>query len=274
MNRDKVLLEEFILNHSKEAARQLELMTFEQVFSFIENISAELAVVLFQEMDVHLAFKCLKELEIEKSVKIIEVLPVIAAASLLRRMDKTEREEILEKSEPTISRLLDHILYHAEGTVGALMNPQVIVISADLSVKEAFERVKKSKGQLLNYLYVTNPEGKLVGLVKLEDLIVFGLKEHIANVMNSEFPYLYSEVEAKKIADHPGWIEHSALPVLDRTGLFLGAINQSVIKKLELDVTKKLPRQAMLAGNALGELYKIGLTGLLNSALSINKEAD
>jgi magnesium transporter len=274
MNRDKVLLEEFIINHSAEAARLLEQMTTEQVFSFVEKISTDLAVILFRDMDLSLAYKCLEGLEIGKSVKIIEALPINTAASFLRRMEKTKREEILEKSEKNISRLLTQMLYHAKDTAGALMDPQVIVIPSNLNVKEAFERVKKSKQQFLNYLYVTNPEGKLLGIVKLEDLIVSESKDQIINVMNSEFPHFYSEVEVEIIKDHPGWLEYRSIPVLDRAGVFLGALSQKVIKKLELEGTRKTPKHAILAGNALGELYRIGLTGLLNSALTINKQRD
>lgn len=274
MNRDKVLLEEFIVKHSTEAARLLEQMTSEQVFSFIEKSSIDLAVILFRDIDMFLANKCLEGLEIGKSVKIIEALPVNTAASFLRRMDKSKREEILEKSEKNISRLLTQMIYHAKDTAGALMDPQVIVIPSNLNVKEAFDRVKKSKQQSLNYLYVTNAEGKLLGIVKLEDLIASESKEQIINVMNSEFPHFYSEVEAEIIKDHPGWLEYRSLPVLDRAGVFLGALHYKVIKKLGLDGIKKVPRHAMLAGNALGELYRIGLTGLLNSVLTINKQTD
>lgn len=274
MNRDKVLLEEFIVNHSTDAVRLLEQMTFEVAHSFVEKIPTDLALKLLQNMNVYLAYKILEQMEVEKSVKIIESLPVITAASFLRRMDKTKKEEILENSESTVSRLLSQILYHDEDTAGAFMDPQVIVLSSDLNVKEAFERVKKSKQQFLNYLYVTDPEGKLLGVVKLEDLIASESKENITNVMNSEFPHLYSEVEVQKIADHPGWVDYNALPVLDRSGVFLGVLNHKAIRKLELDKTKKTPQKVIMVGSALGELYRIGLTGLLNSALSIKKQTD
>jgi magnesium transporter len=213
-------------------------------------------------------------LEVEKAVKIIETLPINTSALLLRRINKTKSEDILEKSEKDISKQLTQMLYHSEGTAGALMDPQVIVIPSELTVKETLERVKKRKNQSLNYLYVTNSEGKLAGIIKLEDLIASESKEQITNVMNKEFPHLYSEVEVKKIVEHPGWLDYNAIPVLDRSGFFLGALDQKVIKKLEAERTKTVPKQAMLVGNALGELYRIGLNGLLNSVFTINKQTD
>jgi magnesium transporter len=274
MNRDKELLEEFIANHTFDAARLLEQMNFEQVFSFVEKIPADLAAFLFKELDAYLAYKCLDQMAIEKSAEIIELLPVNNAASILRRMNILKRKEILEKSEKNISRMLTKMLYSAEDTAGALMDPQVPVISEELNVKEVLERIKKGNQQSLKYLYVTNPEGKLSGIVRLEDLITAESKEKITNVMNSEFPHLYSEVEVKVITDHPGWLKYSALPVLDRSGVFLGVLNQTVIKKVVTEQTQRFPKQAVAAGNALGELYKIGLMGLLKSALSGIKQIE
>jgi magnesium transporter len=274
MNRDIELLEEFIANHTADAARLLEQMNVEQVISFVEKIPADLSALLFQELDVYLAYKCLDAFAIEKSIKIIESLPVNTTASILRRMDKIKREEILEKSEKSISRLLAQVLYSAKDSAGALMDPQVPVISEELNVNEVFERIKKGKQQSLFYLYVINKEGKLSGIVKLEDLVTAESREKITNVMDTGFPHLFSEVEIKVITDHPGWMKYSALPVLDRSGVFLGVLNQTVIKKLVTEQTKKFPKQAAAAGSALGELYRIGLTGLLESALSGIKQTE
>ena len=67
---------------------------------------------------------------------------------------------------------------------------------------------------------------------------------------------------------HPGWLEYSALPVVDRSDIFLGALFYSLVRKSDKDKTKKIPRHAIMAGNALGELYRIGLTGLIYSTLA------
>ena len=89
--------------------------------------------------------------------------------------------------------------------------------------------------------------------------------------MDKEVPYLYSEVEIQKIPDHPGWFELNALPVLDRSGVFIGELNQSVIRKMDINKKRKVPQHAIAAGNALGELYKLGLSGLLYSTSVKNK---
>lgn len=274
MKEDQILLEEFIANHTADAARLIEQLKGEQISVFIKNLPIDSSAVLLQEMDTYQALKCLEALDSKQSAKIMEGLPTSITSSFLRKMQKEKGESILEKMESQISESLSQMLSHLENTAGALMDPQVPTILEDLNIKEAFDRVKKSKQQSYQYVYVLDRDRKLIGIVKLEDLIIGGPKEQITSIMNKEFPFLYSEVEIQKVLDNPGWLEYDALPVLDRTGIFIGAINHSLIRKMEINKKRKTPRHAIVAGNALGELYRLGLSGLLFSASEKNKEVD
>jgi magnesium transporter len=274
MNSDKVLIEEFIINHSSDAARLIEQLKAEELFPFFNSLPTELSVVLISQMEIFPAVRCLEEIQIERSVKIIENLPMNIASTYLRRMQKEKKELILEKTSTRISKPLTEILYHAQNTAGGLMNPQVPIISSGLNIKEAFEKVRKSKEQSYQYIYVIDDDIKLLGIVKLEDLIIAEPKEQIDFIMDKEFPHLFSEVEIQKISDHPGWLEYNALPVLDRAGVLLGELKQSVIRKIKIDKSRTIPRHAILASNALGELYRIGLSGLLYSASSPKEEIE
>ncbi|MBT8377669.1 MAG: CBS domain-containing protein [Ignavibacteria bacterium] len=274
MNNNKVLLEQFILDHSGDAARLLEQLDTKQLTQFLISLPDDLSVILIQEMEIYTSLKCLEELEIEKSVVIVESLPIIIASSFLRRMKKNKKELILEKMDQKISKTLSQMLYHIQNTAGALMDPQVSIVNESLNVKEVLEKVKRSKQQFLQYIYVVDQDGKLLGIVKLEELIVADPKEQITSMMSKEFPRLYAEVEAQRILNHQGWLEYNALPVIDRSGIFLGALNQTEIRKIEVDKVRKVPKHAVQAINSLGELYRIGLSGLLSSTIASNKETD
>ena len=268
MDTRKILLEELILNHGDEAARIVEQLKMDQLVPFFNNLPVMLSVTLLQEMDAYLSYRCLDEIDEEKSANVLDKMPLRTSASFMRRMAKEKRERILKSLEVKTAISLEQMLYHLPGTAGAEMDPQVPVITEDLNVKEVFDSVKKSKQQSYEYIYITNQDGKLSGIVKLEDLVIADSKEKIISLLIKEIPRLYSEVEIGKITDHPGWEEYSALPVVDRADTFLGALFYSVVKKSGKEKTKGIPRHAVMASNALGELYRIGLSGLIYSTLS------
>lgn len=274
MNTDNILVEEFIVKHIEDAANLLERLKVEELAPFFNNLDTELLVKLMREMDIYVAHKCLEKMDIAQSVKVIESLPIHLASLFLRRMQKEQKDLILENMEPHISKSLAQMLYHSVNTAGALMDPQVPTITVNLSAKEALTRFRKNKEQPYQYIFVLNQDRRLVGIVRLEDLVVAESKEQINSIMDKEFPHLLSEVEIKKVVDHPGWLVYNSLPVLDRSGVFLGALSYSVVRKTEIDKIGNVPKQAVLVGNALGELYRIGLSGLLYSTLVPKKAAE
>jgi len=268
MDTKKVLLEELILNHGDEAARIVEQLSMDQMVSLFDNLQVKLSVILLQEMDIYLAYRCLEEMDEEKAANILDQMPLRTSALLIRRMIEEKKERLLKKLETKTATSLEQMLYHLTGTAGAEMDPQVPVIIEDLHAKEVIENVKNSRQQSYEYIYIINQDRKLTGIVKLEDLVIADPKEKIISLVRKDIPRLYSEVEIGKIADHPGWEEYNALPVVDREDIFLGALFYSVVKKSGKDKIRGIPRHAIMASNALGELYRIGLSGLIYSTFS------
>jgi len=264
MDTDQLILEDFVANHSTEAARIIEQLKTEQSLALIEKLPVDLAVMLIKKMEQYAVVKCIERMEVDHSVEIIEKLPVQLSALILRRMNIDEREVILAKVTPQFSISLKQMLEYSENSVGAIMNPLVPTLPDDISLKDARERIKKHKRQLLHYIFITRRDNTFAGIVKMEDLLIADSKEPLESIMKKDVPHLIADTDFHKFFNHSGWIEHTALPVLDRSGNFLGAISQGEIRKIENDI--KFPSQNALASNALGQLFRIGLEGLLYSA--------
>jgi hypothetical protein len=68
---------------------------------------------------------------------------------------------------------------------------------------------------------------------------------------------------------HQEWQDFYALPVVDHASVFLGAIRLETIRSILAESGNKVEEMGQLAISALGELYRLGLAGLLNSATNI-----
>ncbi len=267
MDTDQLLLEQFITHHGKDAARMIEQLKIEHSLALIEKIPIEIAVILFKKMEQFEVARHIEEMEVEHSLKIIEKLPVQLNASILRRVNSNVREMILEKIPSEISLPLNQMLNFYSNSVGTLMNPLVPTLPDDISIKDALDRIRKNKQQLFHYIFIISHDNIFAGIVKLEDLIIAVSKERLVSIMQTDVPHLFADTNLHKILNHPGWIEYTDLPVLDRSGIFLGALSYGEVKKMEMDNKIKKPKQAVLAANALGELYQIGLSGLFSSVV-------
>ena len=71
------------------------------------------------------------------------------------------------------------------------------------------------------------------------------------------------------ILAHPAWREAHSLPVVDRQGLYLGAIRYRTLRRLESESARHRARQDSHTAEALGDLFSTGMEGLLGAFTNI-----
>lgn len=274
MNHDLLLSFEFIKNHPVDAARTLEQLQPEETASFLREVSPPLAVDVILFMDSIPASRCLEAMDIKHSGAIMAELPLEIASLFLRRMEEQHKKSILGALPADISEHLRLILHYPEGTAGALMDPKVFILPEDITVKGAIKRFRKHPRHLIFYIYVVNRDHALVGQTSIRDLLLSDPNTLISSIMQKNLKYLSPHLSSQAILAHTGWQEFHALPVVDDRGIFLGAIGYRAIRRLIRDADeRRLVTPENTAGRAMGELYWLGLSGLLNwAATAINPE--
>jgi len=72
---------------------------------------------------------------------------------------------------------------------------------------------------------------------------------------------------------HPGWYEHDSLPVVDERGVYLGAVRHERLRQQQGAPGARRTRGGVEAVVALGELYWLGLSGLVTGLASAGPRA-
>ncbi len=267
MNSDLIILEKFISSHPAQAAAILEHLRIEDVATFIEEIPQNLALQVLNKFELFTATRCLKQLGIEKSAQFLEKISPQVASSFLRQINPDSRIEIFNLVSKDFAALIEKIIKYPVESAGALADPKVLSIPDDITVEQSIKRVQLHKQNTTYYIYVLNREKSIVGVTNLRDLMFSDPGAKISNVMKSKVLSVLPELHYLAVLSHPAWKRYHTLPVVDRSGFFLGVIRYDILRKIEEDSKKtRVPKQAVAASNALGELYQIGLSGLIKSA--------
>jgi len=267
MNSNLFISEYFIKNHPIEAARSLENLNFNEIIAFLNEAPTSIAVILFSHLERFIAVSCLEKISADKSAQIIEQIPIDIAIIFLRRVNKNTAESILRLVSNEHAALLKRILDYAPNTAGALADPLVLTLPDDISVKEALKRIQKRPERAIFYLYILNRKQHLSGVISIRELMLAKHSEILSSIMESSITRLRASANLDAILSHPGWQEFHTLPVVEDNNIFLGAIHYDMLRRIEKDSkSRHLPRHAVEAGNALSELYRIGLSGLFRSA--------
>ncbi|MDY6844738.1 MAG: CBS domain-containing protein [Thermodesulfobacteriota bacterium] len=274
MNNDLMLSFEFIKAHPLDAARILERFDIEETNAFLKEAPPSLAATVIKLMDLIYAAQCLEKMGTNESGAIIVELSSEIASTLLRRIDHRRIESILEAVPQDTARELRSRLRYSEGTAGALMDSHVFTLPEDITIEEGLNRIRKHPQEVMHYIYVVNRERVLVGFIDLRELILSDSRSLISVVMHTKLVKISVYLSQQAILMHPGWAEFHALPVVDHKGIFLGAIDHHTLRKLESNIKGHLSTVPInTIARALGELYWIGLSGLIKgAAFSANKK--
>ncbi|HMB64875.1 MAG TPA: CBS domain-containing protein [Eudoraea sp.] len=264
MKTDRLVAEDFIAKYPFRAAQVLEGLNDDEVAELMRELRSEHTLTLLNVMNVEKASRCFALLPTELASELMEASDIFLAESLCRQFDETYLTRLLSNLSPDLTAAINRKLEQAENTVGVLMVP-VIVVNKEMTVKDAFEIIRRNKESLESYLYVVDTSGTFEGAVRLEELLYADRNITLAELMITTIPKFFPDTPIKNILDHPAWYEYRFIPIVDRSEKLLGTLPYRTTR--EITIKKSGPRTKDLLDTsvALGELYRIGLTGFLQS---------
>lgn len=264
MNTKQIILNDFINKHPFAAAKVIEGVNCEEAASFLQTLPLEKSMKLLGLMRAKSAAECFVLLPYQKTKELLDNGNPSIMASVLRLIDTALLKDILANVSSDKLAIIESKLEHTSDTVGGLMEPPVIV-SKEMIVRDAVQMIKNLKELEEFYLYVIDIEGIFKGIVRLKELLVAEQTDTLKNLMITSVPKLFSGTPIKSIINHPAWLEYRYIPVIDNSEKLLGTIAYSTVIRLNPKSDKPPTNELMETGSALGDLYLIGLTGLLKS---------
>ena len=200
---------------------------------------------------------------------IAERLPLEITSMVLRKMDPALKDSVMKTLSREILDPLNLMLRFPEGTAGALMDPLYFVLPVDIHAKEAIRRVRYHRKQNTSYVYVVNRDHVISGFINMLEMLHLEPKTLISSIIHTDIWKLSAHSDRQAILSNPGWRKFHTLPVVDEKSIYLGAIDYQTIRRLEQEIIKP-PHQSPLneTAAAMGELFWVGLSGLVKGAAS------
>lgn len=261
MENTLTLAHQFAQQHPMDAVRVLERRPPEELVPFLEKAPAQVALALFNLMDINIGARCLEQATTHLATTMVAQLPLERAVVLMRRLNDDVRASVLQELPPASAESITPLLRYSENTAGALVNPRILTLPPDINVQEALKRVHAAAKHAAYYLYVVERDQSLSGVVNMRELMSAPDDALISSIMRKGVIYLPATASLDAVFAHPGWLEFHTLPVVDEKGRFVGTLRNKILRQLASQHQGRF--QPAQAGAALGELYRIGLSGLL-----------
>ncbi|MGB3053197.1 MAG: magnesium transporter [Polyangiales bacterium] len=204
---------------AREAVSLVRALPTETAADVVERLSPHRQVVVFNAIDTGRAVELLREMDPDDRVDLLQELEEDDAAALLTALDRREPEAAEEVRE---------LVQYEPETAGGLMTTEFVSMPPDTKVWEAMEAARRfgreEMAEMLYYIYVCRPNGELLGVVSLRDLILSEPGQALSEIMVENVFQVSAFDDQERVADAIAKYDLAALPVVDNLSRMLGLV--------------------------------------------------
>jgi magnesium transporter len=209
------------------------------------------------------AAACLSHLEAGDAAAIVAETLADDAAPVVRALDSGIRDSLMAALPSAARDPLLRMLAFPDGTAGAVMDPSVFQVHENVIVADARTRLRSAARDLLYYVYVTDGDRRLAGVLDIPELMLARTRDPVSAAMHRNVDSISAWMPVALVRAHPGWHRFHAMPVVDEEHRLLGAIRYQTLRRLEREAADRSPDPSLLTARALGELFQLGATGVV-----------
>jgi Mg/Co/Ni transporter MgtE len=174
--------------------------------------------------------RIIEGLDLERLVNVLEEMEYDDLADLLAEMPGEQRTRILEAMDAEDADQVRRLLSYDEGTAGALMTPDIIILGPTATVAEALAELRNPDWlvSIAAQVFVVQPPyktptGKYVGIVHFQRLLREPPSMELGRCIEEE-PTITPDLSEREVAERLASYNMLAVGVCDEAGRLLGAI--------------------------------------------------
>jgi magnesium transporter len=195
---------------------------------------------------------------------LIRNLPDDDQAYILTSFPEERAQEILLLMKPEDSAEVQDLLQYAPKTAGAIMTTDYFALPADTTAQEAIRKLQKATdtGNVF-YIYVTDKNEKLVGVLSLRQLLLVPPDKNLGSMVRQDVISVTADTDQEEAAKQVARYNLLAIPVVDKDNTLVGIITVDDI----VDVIHDAATEDMLkmSGTKIEEEDTVMTSSVFNS---------
>ncbi|WP_432822710.1 magnesium transporter [Trichloromonas sp.] len=274
---DGVVLLDFIDGMSPtETARAISRLSAESQGRLFELLSPEDAAEVIEDISDAQAADLIEELHPQQAAAILEELDSDHVVDLLGEMDEEDAQAILEQMKPDEALEARQFLSYPADTAGGLMISEYLSYPAEKTIGGVLQDLQDNRETYadyhVQYFYVTDPDERLLGVLRMHDLLFLPRSATLDKVMIRNPHKIPVSAKLEQLRDFFEDHDLFGAPVVDDSGLLVGVVLPESVEEARREKTVKqyLGLSGIIGGEEFRTMPLFNRAGRRLSWLSLN----
>jgi CBS domain-containing protein/sporulation protein YlmC with PRC-barrel domain len=232
--------------HPADLATILTEMTREKSNDFLEVLDIEQIADTLEEIEPDMQASLVESMADERIADILEEMSPDAAADLLAELPEERSEDLLDLMDLDEAADVRKLLGFPEESAGGLMTTEFATVPPTLTAGQAIEHLRENANEIetILYVYVTEENGRLIGVISLSNLVLARPETPVTNFMHRRIVTASLADPQGKVAQLVAKYGLLAIPVVDENNVMHGIVtsDDALDKIIPTAWKKRLPR--------------------------------
>ncbi|MGQ0811194.1 MAG: magnesium transporter, partial [Nitrospiraceae bacterium] len=167
-------------------------------------------------------------------------------AYILGVLSEQRAQEVLALMKTEDSTEIADLLKYPKDTAGGIMTTEFFSLPEDATAQEAIRRLQQATDtEMVFYIYVTDKEERLVGVLSLRQLITVPPATPLKNIMTRDVMSVAVDMDQEEVARQVASYNLLAIPVVEKDGTLVGIITvDDVVDVIREEATEDMLKMA------------------------------
>jgi magnesium transporter len=214
------------------------------VFELVRG-EAERGQVL-SELDAESIQQVLADIPPSEVAWLLKDLGTDDVADILGMLPEEQAKEILALMKTEDSTEIAGLLKYPEGTAGSIMTTEFFSLPEDATAQEAIRKLQHAEdAEMVFYIYVTDKEEHLVGVLSLRQLLTVPPATPLKNIMTRDVISVPVDMDQEEVARQVARYNLLAIPVVEKDNTLVGIITvDDVVDVIREEATEDMLKMA------------------------------
>jgi magnesium transporter len=195
------------------------------------------------ELPEGILLEILERMENDRAAELLASLESNDALLFLDTVPEDRRDELMELLSPAKRQSIEQLFIYPEDSAGYCMSTSYMSVTTELTAEQAVERIREQSEDVdvPYYVYVTDNDGRLAGVVPLRRLITCPQNTTIRKIMMADPFTVNANSDREEAAILARKYDIMAIPVVDDNHRLVGVIpGDSLFDVMEEEATEDM----------------------------------